>query len=79
MGKTSIQEHVYIGSLKVGRGVPNVTLQHKIQAVVSRPFQTENRRAEDISSQLSKLRVDHLWRASSETLQKRPFIKRTVH
>jgi len=76
MAKISIQEHVTLGSLKVGRNVPNVTLQYKVQEILARPFQSKQHSIEETENQISQLRVERLWNTKSNHKLYKPIIKK---
>lgn len=63
MAKTAIREHVYIGSMKVGRGIPNLTLQYKVQEILANPLKLTLNDSKDTAKQISQLRVEYLWNA----------------
>lgn len=61
MAKIALLEHMYLGSMKVGRGIPNLTLQYKVQEILAKPFQATESDSKDTAQQISQLRVEYLW------------------
>lgn len=63
MAKIALLEHMYLGSIKVGRGVPNLSLQYKVQESLTKPFQISSNDSSKTAEQISQLRVEYLWNA----------------